>query len=101
MATRQNLASAKCTMFRKLKKSFKTTWKLSVCYFYFVILVDFAFELWYKPLTLYGERYQKYISVKISFSLKTLCEVLTRCYRYVCGVPVSNSMAIICVYRVL
>ena len=38
------------------KKSFETNWRLTVCYFYFFdILVNFAFKFWYKPLTLYGE----------------------------------------------
>ena len=36
----------------------------------FAILVDFAFEFWYKPLTLYREKNQKYISVKISYLSK-------------------------------
>ena len=43
----------------------------------FAILIDFAFEFWYKPLTvtLYREWYQKYISVKICFCQKLLCGV--------------------------
>ena len=36
----------------------------------FAILVGFAFEFWYKPLTLYREWYQKHISAKISFPSK-------------------------------
>ena len=38
----------------------------------FAILVDFAFEFCYKPLTLYRDWYQEHISVKISFSSKML-----------------------------
>ena len=54
MATRQNLA--KCTMFRKHKKTVSKqignrVFDTSI----FPILVDFAFEFWHKLLTLYGE----------------------------------------------
>ena len=38
----------------------------------FAILVEFAFEFWYKLLTLYRQWYQKYIFVKISFSSKII-----------------------------
>ena len=43
---------------------------LNFCFF--AILVHFAFKFWYKQLTLYREWYQKYISVKISFSSKII-----------------------------
>ena len=43
----------------------------------FVIFIDFAFQFWYKLLTLYGDWYQKLISAKISFSSKMLmCVVI-------------------------
>ena len=38
----------------------------------FAILVNFAFEFSYKPLTLFREWYQKYISVIISYSSKII-----------------------------
>ena len=38
----------------------------------FALLVDFAFEFCYQPLTLYRDWYQKHISIKISFSSNML-----------------------------
>ena len=52
------------------KNSFKTNWQLSSSTSNFAILVDFAFQFWYKALTLCRESYQKYISVKFSFLAK-------------------------------
>ena len=38
----------------------------------FAIFIDFAFEFYYKPLTLYRDWYSNHISAKISFLSKNL-----------------------------
>ena len=57
-------------------------------YSIFAILVDFAFEFWYKSLTVYGEWYQKYISVKINMrgfdALPLICIYLYLAYNQNC-----------------
>ena len=53
---------------KTVSKKLETVFATSI----FAILVDFAIKFWYKPLTLYRERCQKYISVKILFSSKII-----------------------------
>ena len=62
---KQNVQETQKTVSKQTKNRVFTT---SI----FAILVDFALEFWYKPLTLYREWCQKYISVKVSFSSKII-----------------------------
>ena len=71
------------------KNCFKTNWQLSVCYFYFCHFGRLCIQIWYNPLTLSREWYQKCISLKILFLRKIIVlgfDTLPSIYANLCSI---------------